>query len=148
MSETRDAAALDFVESDGEPLAETELHLDQVFQLRESLKQLARQRAEGDVHVGSNLLFYFDPKDARKRVAPDVFFVRGLEEPGRLRRTYKLWEERKAPDLIIEVTSRGTWEEDLERKKELYRDVFRTSEYVIFDPEEDLVDGGPLLARR
>lgn len=143
-----DTRALEFVESDGEPMGETELHVEQILDLLAALKRLAAQRGDETAHAGANLNFYYDRTNPAKRVTPDVFFVRGLVQPSRPRRSFKLWEEARAPELILEIASRGTWEEDLGRKKELYRDVFGTSEYLVFDPEEGILEGGPLLAWR
>lgn len=144
----RDAALLDFVESDGEPMGETELHVDQIMYLRGALDLLLRlRRRDTSAHVGANLIFYWDPEDARKRLSPDVFVVRGLTDARRRRRTWKLWDEGRAPELIIEVASRSTYAQDLGEKREVYRDVFRTSEYVVFDPE-GFMDPGPLVAWR
>jgi Uma2 family endonuclease len=139
---------LEFVESDGEPMGETELHVLQIVYLLEALKLLARGRqADEGAHVGSNLNFYYDPEDARRRVCPDVFLTRGLADAARPRRTWKLWKDGPAPDLIVEVASQGTYEEDLGAKRELYREVFRTSEYLVFDPE-GFMEQGPLRAWR
>lgn len=139
---------LEFIESDGAPLGETELHVLQIVYLLEALSLLARGRqADAGAHVGSNLFFYYDPEDARRRVAPDVFLTRGLTDAARLRRTWKLWKDGPAPDLIVEVASQGTYEEDLGAKREVYRDVFRTSEYFVFDPE-GFMEQGPLQAWR
>ncbi len=144
----RDASSLEFVESDGEPLGETELHVDQIMYLRGALDVLLRLR-QGDesAHVGSNLIFYWDPADARRRLSPDVFVVRGLPDARRRRRTWKLWLERRAPELIIEVASQGTYELDLGTKRDVYRDEFGTREYVVFDPE-GFMEPGPLVAWR
>src|SRR5262249_9606387 len=56
------------------------------------------------------------------------------------RRTFKVWEERKAPDLVIEVTSRKTRREDKYRKLPLYRDVLKVREYFLFDPEQEYLE--------
>lgn len=143
-----DTRPLEFVESDGEPMGETELHVEQILDLLAALKNLAKQRGDQSAHAGANLNFYYDRTNPAKRVTPDVFFVRGLADPTRPRRSFKLWEEGRAPELILEIASRATWEEDLGRKKELYRDVFGTSEYLVFDPEEGILEAGPLLAWR
>lgn len=129
-----DEHGVEFVDSDGEPMAETHVHADQMTYLYRALEELARRRGER-AYVGMNQLFYWDPKDAKQRLAPDVYrFGPGLAEPGRLRRSWKLWQEARTPDLIIEVASDETWEEDLGRKKEVYRSVMKVAEYVIFDP--------------
>lgn len=146
MSEPADL--MDLVASDGKPMGETELHVDQIVHLVVALRELARRQALPDAHVGSNLNFYYDPARRRKNVCPDVFWVRGLVEPRRRRRVYALWAEGKGPDLVIEVCSQSTWEEDLGEKKALYRDVLKVAEYVVFDPEGGVLPRGPLLGWR
>jgi Uma2 family endonuclease len=70
---------------------------------------------------------------AHKHVPPDVFLVRGI--PREKERDYYLtWEEGKGPDLVIELTSRSTKEEDLVEKYGLYQDVLKVPEYFLFDP--------------
>ncbi len=57
------------------------------------------------------------------------------KQPPRLH--YLLWNEGKAPDVVIEVTSKTTKENDRKKKLVLYRDVLRVPEYFQFDPTED-----------
>src|SRR5262249_11884550 len=56
------------------------------------------------------------------------------------RRTFKVWEEHKCPDLVIEVTSKKTRDEDQKDKFKLYRDVLKVREYVLFDPEQEYLE--------
>jgi hypothetical protein len=50
-----------------------------------------------------------------------------------------IWQEGKAPDVVIEITSRSTRREDRGKKFEPYRDVLKVPGYFQFDPtEEDL----------
>lgn len=88
-----------------------------------------------DIYVTGNLLLYYVQGDARKSVAPDVFVVFGV--PKRDRKIYKLWEEGKGPDVVMEITSDTTQDEDLGRKFRLYEQVLRVPEYFLFDPTED-----------
>ena len=67
-------------------------------------------------------------------VAPDVFVVFGA--PKRMRSSYKLWEEPKAPDFVLEITSRSTREEDQGRKREVYASL-GVGEYWLFDSTGD-----------
>lgn len=55
------------------------------------------------------------------------------------RRVYKLWEEGQAPEVVIELSSRQTWGDDLQRKWLLYAKL-GVKEYFIFDPEYDYLD--------
>ena len=57
--------------------------------------------------------------------------VRGV--PKKRRRTYLLWRERRAPSIVIEVTSESTRGEDLGKKKDCYERL-GVEEYFLFDP--------------
>jgi Uma2 family endonuclease len=133
---------IDYPESDGEPMAETDVHYRLMTDLRFELEQFFR--GESDVYVSGNILFYYVEGNPKKRVAPDVFVARGVRKGDR--RVYKLWEEGRAPEVVFEVSSRQTWREDLNTKWRLYEDL-GVKEYFIFDPEYDyLVE--PLIAWR
>src|SRR5207253_10502726 len=45
------------------------------------------------------------------------------------------------PNLIIELLSPSTAEEDLTTKKDVYEQTFRTPEYYCYDPETRKLDG-------
>ena len=47
--------------------------------------------------------------------------------------SYKVWEEGKGPDFVLEVASPNTWEEDVERKPDIYAGL-GVREYFLFDP--------------
>ena len=121
---------VDYPESDGRPLAETEVHIQCLIDAREGLR--AYFRDSPDVHVGGDLLLYYEEGDPHQSVAPDVFMVRGLSRDESLR-VYKLWEVGKPPDFVLEITSRGTRLEDLGAKRGLYQ-VLGVREYFLFDP--------------
>jgi Uma2 family endonuclease len=50
-----------------------------------------------------NLLLYYIEDNPRRNVSPDVFVVRGAGN--HQRRVYKLWEEGRPPDVVIEISS-------------------------------------------
>ncbi len=131
-----------YPESDGEPMAETDVHRDQLIDLLIALKDYFRQ--DQQVYVAGNLLIYYEEGDAQASVAPDVFVVFGVsKEP---RRIYKLWEEGKAPDVAFEITSASTRVQDLGPKKGLY-EVLGVREYFLFDPLEEYL-APPLMGYR
>ncbi len=132
---------LDFIESDGKPVGETGIHAAQVNYLMAAVPVALAQAGRVGAHFCTNVFFYYDPDDSRRSVVPDFFVFLNLPRPEEPRRTYKLWEEGTAPDLIVEVCSRSTIEEDVYRKKGIYQDVFRTREYVLFDPDADVIPG-------
>jgi Uma2 family endonuclease len=121
-----------YPESDGRPMAETDLHLDVMFDLIHALK--TRYRDHPDVYVGGNLLLYYVKGDPRFSISPDVLVTKGIGK-GR-RDTYLLWVEGRPPCFVIEVTSKSTRNEDLEKKKSLYERL-GVDEYFLFDPREE-----------
>jgi len=123
---------IDYPESDGRPLGETDLHRDEIVDLIYALKE--RYRDVPDVYVAGNLFLYYTRGDRRAVVCPDVFLVKGVAKGPR--RTYKLWEEGKAPSFVIEVTSESTQEEDLVEKKAKYLRL-GVEEYFLFDPLDE-----------
>jgi Uma2 family endonuclease len=122
-----------YPESDGEPMAETEIHLDVTIDLIQGLRR--RYRDVPDVYVVGNMFLYYVKGDPRAVVSPDVFLVRGVPKTPR-RRVYKLWEEGEAPSLVIEVTSDSTSDEDTGKKKAIYERL-GVEEYFLFDPLGD-----------
>jgi Uma2 family endonuclease len=115
--------------SDGKPMAETDLHRDEMVRLITTLQNAFADRS--DVYVSGNLLLYYVEGDPRRSVAPDVFVVFGIAK--HRREIYKLWEEKAGPAVVIEVTSRTTRREDLEKKRDLYARL-GVREYYLYDP--------------
>ncbi len=118
-----------YPETDGKPMAETDTHRNLMVDIILALEDFYRDVP--DVYVSGNLLVYYIEGVPTKSFAPDVFVVKGV--PKGRRRIYKIWEEGKAPDFIIELTSKSTRGEDIHKKKRLYESL-QVSEYFIFDP--------------
>lgn len=124
-------------------MAETDLHAQLMIDLRFALRNFFRD--DPQTYVAGNMLMYYVEGDSTKSKAPDVFVVRGVsKEPPR--EIWKVWEEGKAPDVVIELSSRRTWEEDLQKKWRVYEDI-GVREYYIFDPWYEYLSR-PLLAYR
>lgn len=129
---------------DGIPM-ETEQHREQMNIFIESLKVHWSDRK--DYYVGGNMFLHFDPKNKRKFRGPDFFLVLGVEN--RKRKSWVVWQEgMRFPDLIIELLSESTREEDEGAKKDLYEKVFRTGEYYLYDPLSQEFKGYHLKVRR
>jgi Uma2 family endonuclease len=125
---------VDYPTSDGKPMAETDLHRQDMVDVIQTLQD--RFAADPNVYISGNLLLFYEEGNRRKHVAPDVFLVRGVSKlPPR--DYYLLWKEGKNPDLVIEITSKTTKREDQTKKRGLYRDVLKVREYFQFDPTED-----------
>ena len=126
----RPGAEIDYPSSDGEPMAESERQLIPMAGTFFILRDWFRDRP--DVYIGCDLLIYYREGDNGVRVAPDVFAVFGASG-NHPRDSWKLWEEGKAPDFVLEIASPGTWREDIARKREIYAGL-KVSEYWRFDP--------------
>lgn len=124
-----------YPESDGEPMAESDLHRKEMTYLLDALE--AHFRAVPNVYIAGNLLLYYAEGFPKKCVAPDVFVVKGI--PRGNRSSYKLWKEGAAPVFVIEVTSSSTQGEDLGDKKELYQ-WLGVEEYFLHDPLGDYLE--------
>ena len=122
-------AAIDYPESDGKRLAENDPQLHAIHYGFGALGLHFRERA--DVYVSADLLIYYEEGNPRVSVAPDVFVVFGVED--RMRRNYKVWEEGKAPDFVLETASPSTWREDVGPKRKTYAQL-GVREYFLFDP--------------
>jgi Uma2 family endonuclease len=120
---------IEYPESDGKPMAESDVHLDAMVGVIQGLKD--HFAGDPDIYVAGNLLLYYYEEGKRSSVAPDAFVVRGV--PKRKRGTYLLWREGKAPCFVLEVTSKTTRNEDLATKKALYAKL-GVEEYFLFDP--------------
>jgi Uma2 family endonuclease len=117
-------------ESDGTPMAETDVHREQMIDLLDCLTEYFR--SDPMVYVTGNIfLYYRDLEGTRQSISPDVFVVRGVEK--KQRRIYNLEVEHKGPDVVIELTSIHTAVEDVGNKKVIYA-YLGVSEYFIFDP--------------
>ncbi|WP_107671260.1 Uma2 family endonuclease [Cyanothece sp. BG0011] len=120
--------------SDGEPVAETYIHLYAILTTLEVLKQyLSGQQAT----VLGNQFMYYSQGLPRMRVAPDVMVIFNVEPGGR--DNYKIWEEKEVPQVIFEMTSPGTKSQDQEFKKTLYEQL-GVQEYWLFDPKGEWIN--------
>lgn len=131
MPERVKSNEIHYPETDGKPMAESDLHRDIMLYL---IRLLQRFFAGQVVYVSGNLLIYYEQGNRYKSVAPDCFVVRGVDP--HLRKTYKIWEEGKAPEVVFEVTSQSTQSEDLGKKMRLYAQL-GVQEYYLYDPTAD-----------
>jgi Uma2 family endonuclease len=123
---------IDYPDSDGKPVGESDDHRDLMFTLIYTLQNLL---SSVTAYVAGNLFIYYQEGDPKKVICPDVFVVPGV--PQRKRRIYKTWEHNGiVPSFVIELTSRKTRREDQGKKRELYA-WLGVREYVMFDPLGD-----------
>lgn len=120
----------DLLYDDGAPM-ETQRHRDQMNILIDSLKDYWKDSR--DYYVGGNMFLHFDLSNKRIFKGPDVFLV--LDVDPRERKSWVVWQEGgRFPDVIIELLSVSTHKTDKGEKKDLYEQVFKTSEYYLYDP--------------
>ncbi len=123
---------IEYPESDGLPMAENDFQLRTMTYAIEALDNHFRTRS--DVYVSGDLFLYHEENNNTARVAPDVFVVFGV--PSHRRRTYLLWQEGKAPDFVMEVSSPSTYQADQGSKRDIYAKI-GVPEYWLYDPTGD-----------
>ena len=114
------------------------------FDARTHLVEVVRVRYADrqDVIAEADLGFYFERGNRSALVVPDVMVVFGVHERPDL--SYKLWEQPKVPDLVLEVLSEDSWRKDVYDKPALYA-ALGVREYWLFDPHGWRRDGGEPL---
>jgi len=113
-------------------MGETDLHRDMMIDLIEALRHYFS--TEPQVYVSGNILLYYEEGNPHAHLSPDVLVTLGLEK--KRRESYKLWEIGKAPEVVVEVTSRSTRMRDIGLKKGLY-EAMGVKEYILFDPRTE-----------
>lgn len=134
MSTVTSPAEIDYPESDGKPMGETELHRNWTIRILEILQQRYRGQS---VYVASDLLLYYEEGSPTKFVVPDCFVVRNCA--AHLRRTFQTWKEGRVPDVVIEVTSRSTSRTYTVDKPIIY-EMMGVQEYFLYDPTFDYLE--------
>ena len=127
---------IEYPSSDGKPMAETPVHRDVMIDAIQILKR--RYASRSDVYVSGDMLMYYEEGNPRKSVAPDVFVVLGASRDED-RDTYLLWREPKAPDFVLEVTSKSTRRNDRVTKHTLYESL-GVAEYFLYDPKAEYLN--------
>lgn len=132
LREMQTPTVIEYPASDGQPMAETGVHVMAIVYTLSVLRTFFRNR--DDVYVSGDMFWYYDEGDPHKRIAPDVFVAFGVTTAER--RAWLVWEEQKAPEVVFEITSRSTRAEDLGSKKGLY-EWLGVQEYFLFDPLDE-----------
>ena len=128
----RPELAVEYPESDGQPMAENGYQERAIMELATGLRLCFRGR--DDVLVEADRIVYYKAGDASASIVPDVFVVLGVGSHPR--RTYKVWEEGRPPDFVMEVASPATFGNDDVIKPRIYARM-GVREYFQFDPEPE-----------
>ena len=105
-------------------------------------------RTRNDYYVGGNNFIYFNPDQARNRDyrGPDFFYIKDGVDRGRERPYWAVWEEGgRLPDVVIELLSPSTEDEDRTTKYAIYEQTLRTPEYFLYDPLTRVLEGFRLV---
>lgn len=123
--------------SDDEPMADSDA---QLWPLNYSIQAIAARFADQpDVYVSGDIFVHYLARNetgmpVRGQIAPDVLAVFGVED--RVRDSYVVWREGKAPDFVMEISSNRSWRRDRIKKRTIY-EALGVNEYVLYDPREN-----------
>jgi Uma2 family endonuclease len=156
----------DLVTEDGAPVEKT-VHLLAMVLFRH-LARLRLGELGPDFYVGANQFVYYSVEQARavaeeerqqvlfeehrrpekpEKTAfrgPDAFVVKGVSPHER--DAWVAWnEDGRLPDLVLELLSPSTARADRGKKRRIYQDQFKSSEYVVYEPRAESVEGFRLL---
>ena len=132
-----------FPESDDAPMAERVENMITMVEIMFGMNYLMEIQGRTDFAVGGNQFLFYNERNGNDHLSPDVYVALGV--PPGLRATWKTWIEGKCPDLVMEITSGSTQDEDLGTKLRRYGEL-GAREYYIYDPLHAL--NPPLRAYR
>lgn len=142
-----DLEALHLISSDGIPM-ESSWHVRCMNLLVRQISHHLRDR--DDFFVGGNMFVYFSPEQARNRDfrGPDFFYVADTTRLP-LRKYWVVWDENlKTPDVVIELLSESTQDEDRGPKFRIYRDTLQVGNYFLYDPTTRVLEGWRLDGKK
>jgi len=133
----RPKPAIEYPDSDAQPMADNTLQFQWIVTLQGGLDAMFRD--DPNVFVAGDLLWYPVEGNNRLRVAPDTLVVFG--RPKGYRGSYKQWEEEGiAPQVVFEILSpNNRWSEMMEKFQ--FYERFGFEEYYVFDPDRAELDG-------
>src|SRR5262245_61050895 len=138
---------IELVAEDGEPM-ESGWHRQCMNLLIDQIEYHFRDRA--DFFVGGNMFIYFSRDQARNKDfrGPDFFFVKETRwQPDR--QYWVVWDEgAQTPNVVIELSSPTTREEDRGDKFQIYRDRLHVPDYFIYDRDTGQLEGWRLEGAR
>jgi Uma2 family endonuclease len=128
------AEEIEYPETDGQPMGETEYHVLAIMYLFQALRHHFRRQK---VYVAADMFLYYVRGDPGAVKSPDVMVIKDV--PKHRRRTFKTWVEKAVPCVVFEMVSANTVDDDLGPKRDTYAGL-GVKEYFLFDPEADALD--------
>ena len=128
----------------GEWISQSTFHFDALHYTQAALKRHFPRREEA--LVSGEVLVYFEKGDIVACLKPDMIVALGLDGR-RDRSSYKVWEEGKPPDFVLELASPGTSERYAGDKARSYSRI-GVKEYWRLDPKGGLMAPPPIRGLR
>lgn len=126
-----------YPDSDGNPMADNTKQFEVIVALHSGFAAL--YKADPNVFVAGDLLWYPVEGDNRTRAAPDVMLAFG--RPKGDRGSYKQWVEANiAPQVVFEILSPGNRLTEMAKKFAFYQ-RYGVEEYYIYDPDSGDLSG-------
>ena len=122
--------AVFYPDTDGKPMAVSDYHRKLLTWTLQALEAHFAQNSE--VYVSGDIMMYYEEGDPWTSISPDVLVCFGINP--KLRLTYKTWEEGKAPDFVMEFSSKTTYDKDLDEKMDVYASL-EIQDYFLYDAE-------------
>ena len=117
-----------YPDSDDEPMAVTDRHRKEMMRTLNTFD--AHFQTKQDVYVSGDIFMYYVKGEPGAVISPDVLISFGLDK--KERPTYKVWEEGKVPEFVMEFSSEKTYDNDLTIKKDTYASL-GIADYFLFD---------------
>ena len=128
-----------YPETDGKPMAASDMHREILIRTLQAFEAHFEQYP--DVYISGDIMMYDIEGPLRTAISPDVLIAFGLGR--KRRRTYKVWEEGKPPDFVMEFSSKSTYENDLTGKMVHYAKM-GIQDYFLYDAERQYLPS-PLM---
>ncbi|MGF1576789.1 MAG: Uma2 family endonuclease [Cyanophyceae cyanobacterium] len=126
-----------YPDCDGEPISDNTRQFRWIVTVKEGLDYLFR--ADPNVFVAGDLLWYPVEGDPKIRVAPDALVVSG--RPKGDRGSYRQWEEDGIPpQVVFEILSPGNSFRKMLEKLRFY-ERYGVQEYYLYDPDVGTLEG-------
>ncbi len=120
-----------YPETDGEPMAASDRHRKEMTRTLDAFE--AHFQPKPDAYVSGDIFMYYVKGEPEAVIAPDILISFGLDKKDRP--TYKVWEEGKVPEFVMEFASEETYDKDLTIKKDTYASL-GIRDYFLFDVQQ------------
>lgn len=138
MTAIKHLPAIEYPDSDGEPMADNTLQFEWIVTLKGNLDLIFRDVP--DIFVAGDHLIYTVEGDPVTRQAPDVYVAFG--RPKGHRGSYKVFEEGGIfPQVVFEVWSPNNRQQKMEDKREFYSHYGAEEYYIIYPDFPAHIDG-------